>query len=467
MIVWGQRVTPRHVVDVTSTSGGTVRLGCLDDEMLEQLLSVDRNQLAEIPQQEIISFLARCGALWRSDEYTRRRLFLRHLQDVMGYSEAMAQAEADLIGSLLTSHWRLRDTLGVELGSPHIMDRWISREDCDVRAFPRGLVTHLLPGNVPLSSVISLLRAVLTKNVSIAKVSGGDPVTALALALSFRDVDVDHPVTRSVSVVYWPKDDSLGAKAVGASDAVCVWGGESAIRWAQENAAPEAQRLVFGPKRSVAVVGRDADLAKAALGLAHDVCCYEQRACFSMHQVFVEQPVEPFVAALHDALDRYDTILPPACHSADDLATAALERAAQEFLGSAVATTGRWTTVVGSPANVGTLPGVRTVFVHPVDGVADVVPWLDSGVQTVAFAPWRTVLALRDDMAGRGVTRFVELGLANFFRLGGTHDATQPLGGLVRLVATESPSEYHGKGMVLPIDQTAMLEHRQLRDLIL
>jgi long-chain-fatty-acyl-CoA reductase len=467
LTIWGHRVTPARTVDVTATGGGVARLGRLDDAMAQRLVSVDRNALAGTPTQDIVAFLARCGALWKSDEYARRRLFTRQLCQVMGYSPELAEAEADMIASILSAHWRLHDALGVELPSPHVMDRWVAREDCEIRAFPRGLVVHLLPGNVPLSSVVSLLRAILTRNLSVAKVAGGDPVTALALALSFLDVDAGHPVARSVSVVYWPKDDPLGASVVGAADAVCVWGGEPAIRWAQRHAAPEAARVVYGPKRSLAVVGREADLEQAATGLAHDVCAYEQRACFSIHQAFVEEPAGPFLETLHRALTRYDRLLPRSAYSPDELAAGALERAAQGFMGSEVRTAGTWTTITCRPDRVRALCGVRTVFVHPVARLDEALAWLGQDVQTVAAAPWSALLGLRDEMARRGVSRFVELGLSNLFRLGGTHDAMQPMSGLVRLVATESPSGVHGKGMVLPLDQTRLLEHRQLKDLIL
>jgi long-chain-fatty-acyl-CoA reductase len=467
LMIWGRRVTPNRVVEVTGTGGGIVRQGTIDDVLVEELVSVDRNALASTPTQDIIAFLARCGALWKSDEYARRRLYTRQLCQVMGYSPEMAEAEADMIASLLSAHWRLHDVLGAELPDRHVMDRWVPSEDCELRAFPRGLVVHLLPGNVPISSVVSLLRAVLTRNMSVAKVAGGDPVTALALALSFLDVDAEHPVARSLSVVYWPKDDPLGARVVGAADAVCVWGGEPAIRWAQQHAAPEAARLVFGPKRSLAMVGREADVEQAATGLAHDVCVYEQRACFSIHQVFVEEPVGPFVEALHRALTRYESILPRSAFSTDELAAASLERLAHEFMGSDVRSAGTWTTIACSPDRVRALSGVRTVFVHPVRDLAETSEWVDADVQTVAAAPWHVLLPMRDDLARRGAARFVELGLSNLFRLGGTHDALQPLAGLVRLVATESPSGAHGKGMILPLDQTSLLENRRMKDLIL
>ncbi|MFH4268025.1 acyl-CoA reductase, partial [Acinetobacter baumannii] len=84
-----------------------------------------------------------------------------------------------------------------------------------VRAFPKGKSVHLLAGNVPLSGIMSILRAILTKNQCIIKTSSTDPFTANALALSFIDVDPNHPITRSLSVIYWPhQGDTSLAKEI-------------------------------------------------------------------------------------------------------------------------------------------------------------------------------------------------------------------------------------------------------------
>jgi long-chain-fatty-acyl-CoA reductase len=57
--------------------------------------------------------------------------------------------------------------------------------------------------------------------------------------------------------------------------------------------------------------------------------------------------------------------------------------------------------------------------------------------------------------------------MSNIFRVGGTHDAQNPLQGLVRMVATEAPARVHGKGMVVAINQTELLRAGSLKDLVL
>ena len=67
----------------------------------------------------------------------------------------MAKNEADWIAVLLSSNYRFYDLLNVELGNWQILDNWVLREEAFVRAFPCGLALHVLPGNVPLSAVLS------------------------------------------------------------------------------------------------------------------------------------------------------------------------------------------------------------------------------------------------------------------------------------------------------------------------
>ena len=179
--------------------------------------------LATTPTQEIIGFLHRVGRLWESDEYVRRRVYVRQMQQLLGYSEQMAVVEADLIAATLRGSSRLWDTLEVELGSRFVLDRWERREDCETRALPKGTVVHVLSGNVPIAGVLSILRSLITKNRTWVKLASGDPVTPTQLALSFLDADPEHPVSRALRTLYWPNDSAEGAALLRAADGVCVW----------------------------------------------------------------------------------------------------------------------------------------------------------------------------------------------------------------------------------------------------
>jgi long-chain-fatty-acyl-CoA reductase len=445
----------------------TARLPALTPDLVVQLTaSTDRHILEQLQVQDILAFLNRVGRLWKNKEFNRRRLYVRQLQEYCGYSEAMASLEADLLASLLVNHARAWDQLDAELGSRFLLDEWIRREDSYIRAFPQGLTVHILAGNVPTSGVLSIVRALLTKNAVIAKCSGSDPLTPLMLALSMQDVDPEHPVTRAISVVYWPKDDEVGNSIMAQADGVCVWGGSEALEWARKHTQAEVAFLPFGPKRSFAVIADSTDLHQAALALAHDVCLYDQRACFSIQQVFVCAPMDEFLRELHDALIRYETLLPEMRRTTDDVANRALSVQSDEFLGGTAVCAPGWTVVETPPLNPWRHPLGRYLYVHHVEHLEDVSAFVDGSVQTVAIWPWRACLSVRDRWAQRGISRIVELGLANLFRTGSTHDAYYPLGRLVRIVASEMPSSTHGKGFVVPIDQTESLANREFIDLV-
>lgn len=472
-VVWGERIEAAADGHTTRLPTGTTLLfPRFDAELAQRILDPPANPLLDVPLREIITFLHRVGTNWKNEEYVRRRLYIRELRKLHGYSTEMAEAEADLISSLLTANAQMHDLVAVELGHRAILDRWIPREDCEVRAYPRGMSVHLLPGNVPFSTTVSLLRALLTKNLAVLKFAASEPATALSLAASLNDVDPGHPVTRSVSAVFWERDSPLGREVAGRADAICVWGGEEAVGWANRNASAEAVVIAYGPKRSLSLIGRDVDIAAAARGIAHDVAMYEQRACFSTHQVFVETGgrtpslMAEIVSALRAELERYRRLLPPTAVTFDEAARASMEIMTQEYFG-AQAIRGPWGgLVVTDPRAVSDLPGARTVFLHEVADLADAYPWIDGSVQTVGMSPWTLVGRHRDALARRGVSRIVETGLSPMFRLGGSHDGLQPLGMLTRIVAVEAPVEDPGKAMVVPADQSDFLEHRRLRDLL-
>lgn len=472
IVIGGERIDSTssgfHFFD--TKTGVNVALPKLADSEVARLLTQDRQALAELSLQEILAFLNRAGKNWRSGEYVRRRLYVRQLHDVMGYSAEAADAEADRIAILLNSHSRMYDLVEAELGSRHVIDDWVWREDSQIRAFPRGLALHILPGNVPLSGALSVVRGLITKNVNIAKLASADPLTTVALALTFVDLDPHHPVTRSMSAVYWDHESAVGERITQAADAVCAWGGVDAVRYARRNARDDAPVTCFGPKQSFAIVDASVDPAIAARGLAHDVAVYDQQACFSVRRVFVAGPVERLVTELRGAMREHAELLPPAMISADQGARVQLERRTEAFFGGSTEGDAglAWTMVVCPPPEpTADHPLGRVLFVHPVRSVSEAYPFANPDVQTVAAAPWELLLEHRDEFARRGVSRLVELGLAHLFRVGGTHDGVNSLQGLVRFVGTEASGRVFGKGMVVRLDETSMLKAGTLKDLVL
>ena len=458
-----------HTSELSCAHGGTVTLPAFDDNFADELTGLNRFVLDEIPVQEIVAFLNRVGALWKNDEYARRRLFIRQLCNIVGFSEEMAVAEADLIAVVLTATQRLWDSIAIELGDRHILDQWVQREDSQVRAFPRGMALNVLAGTVPTASVLSIVRSLITKNLTVAKMSSGDPVTASSLALSFLDCDADHPVVQALQVVYWPPSNAASERVADQADVLTVWGGSAAMEWASQHARG-TELLLFGPKRSLALVDIDAsgaDLQTVARRVAHDVSMYDQNACFSTLQIFASGSTDRFIECLAKAFENYREILPPPTRSEDLRAGIHSMRRHHEFLGNRVEgdTDGDWTLVVCPPEDAEDPLGGRTLLVHPVESIDDALCWVDSTVQTVAVYPWTLAKQYGTALARRGAERVVEVGLSGIIRLGASHDGVYPLTRLVRLVCIEDPADRYGKGMVVPLELGEMLEGRAFRDL--
>jgi long-chain-fatty-acyl-CoA reductase len=292
----------------------------------------------------------------------------------------------------------------------------------------------------------------------------------VALALSFMDVDPEHPVCRALSVVHWRggTEGETELRLLRGADVVCAWGGIEAIAWAARNAPAAVEVVKFGPRRSLAVVGASADLDRAARGLAHDVSMYDQRACFSVQHVFVEPPLEAFVDRLAHALALYQDILPRGLHDFDDRAGVSLSLAEAAVLGADVrrGPGAAWAIVTDAEPTIDEHPLGRTIYVHPIRSTREVAAFVTPSIQTIAVAPWRVAGEIREACARRGASRFVELGMNNVFRTGGTHDGMYPMQRLVRIVSTESPASVHVKGITVPIDQTMFLEEDRFVEFI-
>lgn len=472
LIVNGKPVYPGGAGSLVlrPADGAPLALRPLDTTLVDEVLGQDPMLLANVRLDDIVSFLNNVGRNWKSPEYPRRRVFIGQLVDCQGFSELQAEYEANWIAMLLCSHYRIYDIVAAELGDRHILDAWVRREEAEVRAFPLGRTLHILAGNVPLSGVASLIRALVTKNVCVVKLSSKDPVTPVALAQSFLDVDPTHPVSRAVSAVYWPGDEhgALQQRLYDGSRAICAWGGQSTIEAVTRHAPAHTEVLKFGPRRSFSVVGAGADVRATARALAHDICMYDQRACFSSQQVFVQGAIEPLRAELKVALELLTRLLPKGEHDLDEAASWSIAAREALFLGADVQTGAEqaWSIITCSPESIDAHPLGRSIFLHPIAEVREVCRYVDELTQTIGVAPWSVGLEIRDECALRGACRLVDVGLHNVFRVGGSHDAMFPLQRLVRFVSNELPRRAHVKGITVPIDQTTFLEEKKFLDYV-
>ncbi|GEM77318.1 long-chain-fatty-acyl-CoA reductase LuxC [Vibrio sagamiensis] len=440
----------------------SVKLPSLESIDVSEIFNAGSNISNSV--NEIINFIYTVGQRWKNEDYARRRSYIRSLVRFLGYSPQMAKLEANWISMLMCSKSALYDIIETELGSTHIQDDWYPQGECYVKAFPKGRLLHLLAGNVPLAGVTSILRGILTKNQNVIRMSASDPFTAHALAMSFIDVDSHHPISRSLSVMYWPHEgDALKAKEIISQvDVVAAWGGEAAIEWAVKHAPAHIDILKFGPKKSFTVLDDPQDLEAAASGVAHDICFYDQSACFSTQNIYFSgDKYEEFKAKLTEKLDLYEEILPKKKQSFDDDALFSFTRLECQFSGLNVLSDikNKWMVIESEPGVEINHPLNRCVYIHRVNEVKDVLSFIEKHkTQTISFFPWESSKNYRDLFGEKGVERIVESGMNNIFRVGGAHDAMRPLQRLVRFVSHERPYTFTTKDVAVEIEQTRFLE---------
>jgi long-chain-fatty-acyl-CoA reductase len=443
------RLVERPATEATTIryeSGHEVRLTPFTETDLDAVLASLpdlRRELDQLTIRDIGELLARVGREWLRDGSPWRRWALRRTADLTGYHPEMIASDHLLFGEWLSSPASIYDQVSSELGDEHVFDEWIPQQASYIRAYGRGLAIHVLVGNLPLASLYSLVRGIISRNVNLAKLPSRDPISVHALVRTMLEVAPDHPITRATSLGFWSRDADVGTRALRAADVAVVWGGTDAIESIGAATGGATPIVAFGPKRSLAVVdltAPDADVGTAAKRLAFEATYYDQEACFSPQRVLVVGPLEPFLDALVSALTRLSDRMPLVTPSSDVLAHRTMSVMASRFLAHEVRRAGDAHVVV-TPHwdDVDEHPLTRTLYVHPIASPSDAAAHIDRDTQTIAVHPWSTGHANRDAWAAAGADRIVDLGMSRHPRQGFSHDGMRWLQQMVRFVSVERP----------------------------
>ena len=343
-------------------------------------------------------------------------------------------------------------------GTPACLDTFVRMEELGkmVSARPRGLIVHWLPGNVPALGVISLVQGILTKNANAVKlpqenglflpsffnrIAGYEHKTKRGRVISGKDL------AATVLFIFCEKDDIENQCRISlASDVRVIWGGQEAVKNVLRLPKKyDAEDVVFGPKYSLAAIGRDAlepsSLDAVALRLAMDASVFEQRGCNSPQAVFVERggkasPLE-FARALASAMEKTLRRVPKQAVSAGDAYTVVSLR--NEYaLGSEVfASPGtEWTVIYTEEKAAAPACGGRVVFVLPVSDMGDVIEQIRPGAQTLGLLlnDERRV-AFAEKAAAAGIARITAIGKMSLYD--NPWDGLFPMERFVRWVSLE------------------------------
>jgi Acyl-CoA reductase (LuxC) len=340
-----------------------------------------------------------------------------------------------------------------EFGGADVLDGWRETvtgygQNARVRAFPPRLV-HILAGNAPGVSVLSVMRGALVKGVHLFKLPSNDLFTATAVLRTMASVAPGHPLVRSFSAVYWRGGDtSVESHLFRAQyfDKLVAWGGEAALRSAKNYIGPGFELVAFDPKTSISMIGREAFASEATLAevarlAGDDSTPYNQGACVSSRIQYVEGTPEQ--------IDSYCTLLQqqlgverPRCAAVGQAVTSELREQIEALrdLEPDYRVWGRFDgrgIVIRSEEPVDFYPDRKVVNVVPVPSLREAVRFANVATQTVGVFPASRKAEVRDALASAGVQRVVTLGKALGPGPGLPHDGFYPLHRFVRWVNDE------------------------------
>ncbi len=310
-----------------------------------------------------------------------------------------------------------------------------------IRAFPTRQL-HITAGNAPQVPLISLLRAVLTKSAAVLKAPFGAVVPAALLGMAAAVALPDHPITKSLSIVYWPGGEPSYEDALlspGSFDRIVVWGAPEAVESVKKKAL-YTKVLAFNPRYGVSFLGREAlqNLETAAARAATDSLVANQKACIASQIHYVEGSMEEaasYAEALKKALSAFDAAAPnlilPAVRGNLKRLMRGLFVNARWFINERDGFFTSGAVLPDGEFPLSALTMSRLVMVRAVPDLTLALKYLHPGVSTVGVYPPERLEIMADSIAARGVSNVVDLGRAGSGFGGQPHDGMMVLSELV------------------------------------
>lgn len=295
-------------------------------------------------------------------------------------------------------------------------------------AKPRGLACHWLAGNVQILGMFVLILSMLTKNANIIKVSSRDEGVFCQLLQAFAGTSFTSrggytiygdDLLKTIAVVYFPHTDrESGRQMSQMADIRVAWGGAEAVGTVSSLPARyDCSDLIMGPKLSFAVVANEMlmdehQVKKLARKVAVDASVFDQTGCASAHNVFVERggAISPakFATKLADGMRKVALQIPSGGLSAEQIAAIHSARGIYDFKGQVYGDPDSvWTVLYSEDEELNSPVYSRVVFVHPVDHICDVIPYVSDDIQTIGLAAQgRKATDFAVQAARKGAVRF-------------------------------------------------------------
>ncbi len=411
--------------------------------------------------EEIIEYLVELG---KTLDVSRNELMQEALERsyaVTDLTPPILKWQYSLIGHFL-SREMVRDYIDVPIGI-RFVEGWQQTTLSDGRVVSiRAMgarALHIVAGNSPITSIISVARNALTRSDAIIKSPSNDPFTALAVARSMIEMAPDHPLTKHLSVAYWKGGTEAFEQKLYQPrnlEKIIAWGGLASMKHVSRYVQPGLELISLDPKRSATIIGRDAfrddaTMRDAALRAATDIGASNQTGCSSARVILVESGTdEDGVASLrrlgemiYEAMLRLPGNLSTKPKRFDPQLRADIQ---------ALRSTADFYEVIGGRDDEGAIivskldeavdfyPRLsgRVANLIPIDDLADTARFVNAYTQTIGVYPEALKLRLRDELPLFGAQRFVTLGYAMTANPGLPQDAIEPTRRMVKWIVDES-----------------------------
>lgn len=356
----------------------------------------------------------------------REGIYFKRIMDelpkALNYSSEMVETALDMLPDILSVK-TLKERLK-PLGDYKILDNFV-KEDYTKKVVPIGSVLHVCAGNIFLGSIDSLVLGLITKNINVLKVSSDDLIFPIIFYEALKEADEDNIITDYISITYWNHDNKSIDNIVKENfDGILLFGGEDAVISYKDGLSYRSELYAFGPKISFGVVSKNLninELREAAKGFSTDIVFWEQRACTSCQNIFIEEDenTDKFIKFLFEALEEKAIEFPQ--NNLDINSSVEIRKERElgkwvEFKGDGKVLEGKngsHTIIVSSSNNLKTSPLNRTIYVNKIRSYKELeksnLRELSYYMSTAAIA-FKGIQSVVDDLVKIGVKRFCKPG---------------------------------------------------------
>lgn len=447
-----------------------------------------RKTLAAYPLDKIFVLLEKVRQKWIDENNEIRQIAQKNLPQETGFSPEMIKIGLDAMGTVLDP-LLLRKKIKTELrGIPKLGEwKYCASTNTALAWHPIGAILHILSGNVFLVALGSLVEGLITGNVNIFKMSGGETVFLPLLIKSLIESDDDGVVSKSISCVNYSssQEDVIAAFKKGV-DGIVVWGGEDAVKAYRNNLTAKTKLIVFGPKLSFSIVTQKGiaalGLPRISQKLAEEISIWDQNACTAPQICFVEGESEArnTAIALSKSLEDHAKTLPSgeisidaACEIRKMRTVFEIAQARNESLLFESSKGLDWTVIVEKDLSIEPSPLHRTIKIVPYHGMEEILTQMENMrgyIQTVGVcASQKEQLVISKYLAQNGALRVVSLGQMAGGEIDDPHDGSYDLPQFVNIVFNRMPDadeEFEPIDYMRNGDRAAVINER-LRHLIL